>query len=312
LIYSGTSEQTTSEAEFPSTNGPNALIITNSRRAVLHASRSVDSLYVACRFDIGDNVLTVGSAANSNERAFVVMSEAGALRVRDVGQSESYFPIGTTAFAPVWVKNSGQADAVRVNVVRDSGKAANGGRVNLLWTVTEDLAGGGDYSLRFGWMSSFEDATFRSNRDRDARIFFMADTTERGSGGYVSNFYAQPFWLARSGYQKLGAFAVGNFRLGTAVSEPGADHPLEFVLLQNYPNPFNSMTTIRFSVPEELMVKLIVYDLLGHKVDTLVDERLKAGLHSVQWDAAKHASGLYIYKLTAKDFLQTKKMTVLK
>ena len=312
LIYSGTSAQTTSDAEFPETNGPNTLIITNTRRASLHASRSVENLYVSSRFTIDDYVLTVGSAVNSDVRAFVAMSEIGALRIRDVGQSEMYFPVGTTTFAPVWVKNSGEADAISVGVVRETKKADNGGRVNLLWNVSEDIEGGGDYTLKFGWMSSLEDATFRNNRERDARIFFIPDTTERGTGDYEYNFDEQPFWVARSGYNKLGLFAVGNFRQGTIISEKGADNPLEFELLQNYPNPFNAMTNIRFTVKKDVPVKLIVYDLLGQEVEKLVDRRLKTGLYSIQWDAGNFASGTYFYKLVAKEFVQTKRMTLLK
>lgn len=312
LIYSGTSTQITGDAEFPDTDGPNALLITNTRRASLHASRSVNYLYVSCRFDIGDNVLTVGSADNSDERAFVTMSEIGALRIRDVSYAETYFPVGTTTLAPVWVKNSGEADAVSVGVVRDTKKAENGGRVSVLWNVAEDVQGGGDYSLKFGWMSSLEETTFRNNRARDARIFFMPDTSERGSGDYEYNFNEQPFWVARSGYQKLGPFAVGNFRQGTNVSKMGSDNPLEFTLKQNYPNPFNSLTNINFSVKNEVHVKLIIYDLLGQELEILVDKRLKTGLYSIQWDANRYASGTYFYKLTAKDFAQTKRMTLLK
>ncbi|MBN1478719.1 T9SS C-terminal target domain-containing protein [candidate division KSB1 bacterium] len=312
LIYAGTSAQTTSDAEFPETNGPQNLIVTNTRRVTLHASRSVRNLLVSCRFDVNDHLLTVDSAVNSDERAFVTMSEIGALRIRDVGQSESFFPVGTTTFTPVWVKNSGQVDDIRVSVVRDTKKADNGGRVNLLWHVAEDIDGGGDYTLKFGWMSSSEDAIFRDNRGRDARIFFMADTTERGSGDYHYNFYEQPFWVARSGYQKLGTFAVGNFRQGTGVLPTGAENPVECALQQNYPNPFNPVTNIGFSVNKESQVKLIVYDLLGQEVERLVDKRLKTGVYSIPWDAKKYASGTYLYKLTAKDFMQTRKMTFLK
>lgn len=312
LIYSGTSAQTTSDAEFPETNGPPTLIITNTRKVTLHASRSLRNLFIACRFDVEDHILTVDSAVNSDERVFVTMSEIGALRIRDVGRSESFFPVGTTAFAPVWVQNRGQADAIRVSVVRDTKKADNGGRVNLLWHVSEDIDGGGDYTLKFGWMNSFEDATFRDNKSRDARIFFMADTTERGSGDYQYNFSEQPFWVTRSGYSKLGVFAVGNFRQGTDVLPTGAENPVEFTLQQNYPNPFNPMTNIRFFVNKESHVKLIVYDLLGQEVEKLVDKRLKPGVYSIPWHAKNYASGTYLYKLTAKDFVQTKKMTLLK
>jgi xylan 1,4-beta-xylosidase len=312
LIYSGTSAQTTSDEEFPATNGPNDLIITNTKRMTLHASRSVKNLYLSCRFDINDNVLTVDSAANSDERSFVNASEVGGLRIRAIGASEMFFPVGTTAFAPVWLKNSGQVDAIRCSVVKEIKKADNGGRINVRWNLSEDIEGGGDYTLKLGWLSSLEDATFKNNRSRDSRIFYLPDTTERGSGDYDYNFNEQPFWVARGGHQKLGAFAVGNFREGTSVSETGDVDPVEFALLQNYPNPFNSATNISFTVNKESQVKLIVFDLLGRQVETLVDKRLKTGAYSVQWDAKNYASGIYIFKLAANNFVQTKKMTLLK
>ena len=63
---------------------------------------------------------------------------------------------------------------------------------------------------------------------------------------------------------------------------------------------------------KESQVILVVYDLLGRHVETLVDERLKTGVYSIQWDAKNHASGTYLYQIVAKDFIHTKKMTFLK
>lgn len=68
-------------------------------------------------------------------------------------------------------------------------------------------------------------------------------------------------------------------------------------LLQNYPNPFNPTTKISFSIPNSTHVKVIVYDLLGREVQTLVDEVKTTGDHSVIFDADKLASGIYFYKL---------------
>jgi hypothetical protein len=88
--------------------------------------------------------------------------------------------------------------------------------------------------------------------------------------------------------------------------------PTEFALKQNYPNPFNPTTTIGFELPKASHVTLSVYNLLGQEVDVLVDREMTAGRQSVEWDAARYASGLYFYRIQAGDFSETKKMLMLK
>lgn len=93
--------------------------------------------------------------------------------------------------------------------------------------------------------------------------------------------------------------------------------PLTFSLHQNYPNPFNPLTTIRFDIPKLSDTKLIIYDALGREITTLVNEQLKSGTYEVEWDPGKSgqagiSSGIYFYKLVAGDFLETKKMILLK
>jgi 5'-nucleotidase/UDP-sugar diphosphatase len=93
--------------------------------------------------------------------------------------------------------------------------------------------------------------------------------------------------------------------------------PQEFKLFQNYPNPFNPSTEIAYTLPRDSYVKLFVYDILGQKVKTLVDEVQSAGPGKVIWDGAnengeKVASGIYFYKLSTAEFSQTKKMLLLK
>ena len=89
-------------------------------------------------------------------------------------------------------------------------------------------------------------------------------------------------------------------------------NPKEYNLGANYPNPFNPETQIDFSLPEDGLTKLIIYDLLGREVSRLVDDDLKAGYHNVTWNASNVASGLYFYRLTSGDFVSTKKMVLLK
>ena len=88
--------------------------------------------------------------------------------------------------------------------------------------------------------------------------------------------------------------------------------PTKYVLSQNYPNPFNPSTTIRFSTPESQVVSLIVYDILGKQIKTLIDDNVPAGSYKVTWDASKLASGVYIYRIQAGSFVQSKKMILSK
>ena len=88
--------------------------------------------------------------------------------------------------------------------------------------------------------------------------------------------------------------------------------PTGFALEQNYPNPFNPMTKIRYSIPKESKVSLKVYDILGRVVASLIDYRQSAGQYEVNFDASKYASGVYIYRIIAGDFVQAKKMILIK
>jgi parallel beta-helix repeat protein len=85
-----------------------------------------------------------------------------------------------------------------------------------------------------------------------------------------------------------------------------------FSLSQNYPNPFNAQTTIRFIIPEPQNVHLTVYDLLGRRVEMILDEHRQAGVHSVTFDASDLSSGVYFYRLEAGDRVETKRMLLLK
>ena len=88
--------------------------------------------------------------------------------------------------------------------------------------------------------------------------------------------------------------------------------PYEFSLGQNYPNPFNPSTRISYSLNNEVQVNLSVYDMLGRKVAELVNERQGSGAYELEFDASSLASGIYLYKLSAGDFVSVKKMTLLK
>ena len=88
--------------------------------------------------------------------------------------------------------------------------------------------------------------------------------------------------------------------------------PVEYKLYQNYPNPFNPVTTIKYDIVKAQDVKLVVYDLLGREVATLVNAQQQPGTYEVSWDASKFASGIYFYTLTSGNFIATKKLILLK
>ncbi len=97
--------------------------------------------------------------------------------------------------------------------------------------------------------------------------------------------------------------------------DPGndaTDIPDSFELKQNFPNPFNPTTNIRFTLPVQSFVELSIYDLLGRKVTTLVQDEIRAGEHTFKWDARDLASGIYLYRLTTKNATFTKRMTLIK
>jgi photosystem II stability/assembly factor-like uncharacterized protein len=88
--------------------------------------------------------------------------------------------------------------------------------------------------------------------------------------------------------------------------------PSTFSLSQNYPNPFNGISNFEFGILKLGDVSLKIYDLLGREVATVVDERLGPGTYTRQWDATGLASGVYLYRLTAGDFVQTRKLVLLR
>jgi hypothetical protein len=88
--------------------------------------------------------------------------------------------------------------------------------------------------------------------------------------------------------------------------------PTTFMLRQNYPNPFNPSTTIAFDIPKNDKVTLKVYNILGEEVTALLSASLLSGSHSVNWDAGNLASGVYLYRLEAEGFVQTRKMILMK
>lgn len=102
-----------------------------------------------------------------------------------------------------------------------------------------------------------------------------------------------------------------NFTL-TDVKERTSGIPESYTISQNYPNPFNPTTNINYDIPNESFVNITVYNNLGQEVKSLVNKEQKAGKYVVSFNATELSSGIYFYKITANNFVQTKKMILLK
>ena len=101
------------------------------------------------------------------------------------------------------------------------------------------------------------------------------------------------------------------------MSVEGNQLPKTYAIHQNYPNPFNPITTLRYSLPEDAMVNITIYDMMGRVVSNLVNKQQYGGYKSVQWNATNNqgepvSAGVYLYSIEAGEFTKTRKMVLLK
>ncbi len=120
------------------------------------------------------------------------------------------------------------------------------------------------------------------------------------------------FTSSIEGYLHIFQFNESESDVNSETALPG-----EFILHQNYPNPFNPITTLRYYLPENSFVNFTIYDMLGREVKKLVSGELVSGYHKAIWDATNNhgspvSAGVYLYQIQAGDFVQTKKMVLLK
>ncbi|MEJ2494618.1 MAG: T9SS type A sorting domain-containing protein, partial [Ignavibacteriaceae bacterium] len=145
------------------------------------------------------------------------------------------------------------------------------------------------------------DSTLTPQITRSAYVYFWIE--EDRSWGIHNPAFAVS--LLKAAIEEVG----GVVSVGYPESET---MPQEYKLSQNYPNPFNPTTTIDYTLPEQSMVTITIYDAIGDEIDQIFSGEKAAGSYSVQWNAANYASGIYFYKLAANNFVQVKKMLLLK
>ncbi len=151
--------------------------------------------------------------------------------------------------------------------------------------------------------------------------------TENIEGNYLTSTYYEDNSLEfdTEYFYRVSYYANGQSDYSEVLSvtleavnvDGGEQLPAVYALHQNYPNPFNPVTNLSYDLPEDAMVNITVFDMMGKVVRTLVNDQQSAGYKTLQWNAANHSgqpvsAGLYIYIIKAGNFSQTRKMILLK
>jgi len=179
--------------------------------------------------------------------------------------------------------------------------------VRFIWAASYDSDPGD--SVHF-WVYLASDSDFTADLDSH----YASDTVLVCSTLVDSSTY----WWRVKAFDTHGNVTFSNqtwsFSTNFTSVIPGGDVllPTEFTLSQNHPNPFNPITQIKYTLPRDCLVTLEIYNILGQKVATLIDGSQKAGYKTAKWDAGSLSSGIYFYRLQAGDFVQTRKMVLIR
>jgi hypothetical protein len=166
-----------------------------------------------------------------------------------------------------------------------------------------EVNGATSYDVQIGTSSSFSNVVFSVNTQTSNAI---AQNLQ-----HMQTYYWRVRALNAAGNSEWSS--IWNFMTSgiTGIDEKDGV-PTEYKLFQNYPNPFNPTTSIKYSVLSSTYVNLIVYDMLGREVVTLVNEEKYPGTYTVTFDASGLSSGIYLYRLTTENYIETKSMILQK
>jgi photosystem II stability/assembly factor-like uncharacterized protein len=223
-------------------------------------------------------------------------------------------PSGTTANLYCITKTNNGSGTQFAIAVGANGTILRSTDFGETWTQSVSNTGNDLYSVSYlveiGFVCGANGTILRDN---------YGNSTNRGVNWVQQTSHTTESLFGISGTTGDEAYAVGNggiiLRTTTGgisfISDPSTLKP-SFNIEQNRPNPFNPTTNIKFTISKSGWVKLTVYDILGKKVATLVNDNLKAGTFNVNFDAASLTSGVYFYKMESEEFSEIKKMTLLK
>ena len=263
------------------------------------------------------NVGPSGSWDSSELRSPFVILDGDQYRMWYTGSDGSIqqFGYATSTDGEIWTRHDG-------NPIM--GRGGSGSWDGIWMAAPRVLINGSSYEMIY---SAFGGGVVRIGyaTSQDGLAWTKYDgnpvLSQGSSGTWDDKFmFSGSVILADSTYEMWYAgFDGGTWRIGYATSKLGpvsvqpSENPIEtFNLSQNFPNPFNPETKIEYTLSKPGEVSLKIYNLLGQEVARLVSEVQQAGYHKVIWDASTITSGIYFYRLEAGDFIQTRKMVLLK
>lgn len=169
--------------------------------------------------------------------------------------------------------------------------ASYGGGLADYFTISYDTLGNVIWSNRYnGTANGYDDARYVA-LDNAQNLYITGDASETVTGRD----------LVTIKYSK-----------NVGIQNINENIPDNYVMFQNYPNPFNPSTTIKFELPKTTDVKVAVYDITGKELEVLVNEKLQTGTYQTTWNGERYSSGVYFYKIQTDDFVQTKRMVLIK
>jgi hypothetical protein len=198
------------------------------------------------------------------------------------------------------------------------GNLGTNGLADFTWCNSDSLTAGDGYAIACFVDQNGDSVTVRRGNMTGSLGAYNYKRNSVMSTGYLTPVCA----VYKVGTSKYSAFAYAGqgpvnvyFNqegLVTGVTPISGNIPGSFELKQNFPNPFNPSTTIRFNLPKTGYVSLKVYDVLGNEISTLVNEELTANSYEISLNAAGLASGVYFYKFVSGEFIDVKKMMLIK
>ena len=260
-----------------------------------------------------------------------------AVATNDQGHKRTSNKVNITVGTPPMTRLEAETGAIwsGPGLNRGTDAAASGGAyvdvrsndtlTTLTWRVT-NVQPAGSYPVTFGYKLSYASPKAQHIKVNGVFVGNLEFTAASTSTWYeksmnvdliagLNTIQMQMFW----GWMYVDYLAVPTEVL-VSVPEDSSPVPMLWALDQNYPNPFNPTTSIRYSIGvvssqssvASNNVRLVVYDMLGREVAVLVNGPQEPGFHTATWDASGVASGVYLYRLTAGSFIQTRKMVMVK
>jgi len=211
---------------------------------------------------------------------------------------EYYSVASTNPLLGTWVKIDGPASVLKYNYINDLTCTISASDTKTVSYILDTLA------------IPHHNTWYYNGQKLNLGIWSISGftLTEKASGGDTTTFPSS--FGIESNYNWAASHYI---KQTTGVSDGAVNQILQkFSLSQNYPNPFNPTTKIKFELPERAITKLTVYDIIGRKVSILVNQELDAGYHEVNFDASKLSSGIYFYRMQAGNFVETKKLILIK